>query len=231
MAARIEQSVFGFRALILAVLGVLTIFFAYQATQLRIDAGFDKHLPLAHPYIETFLEYREAFGGADLLVIAVRARDGDIFTPHFLETLEQVTDAVFFLPGVDRSSVRSLFTPNVGFVEVVEGGFAGGNVIPAGFEPTQEGLEQVRDNVLKADLAGRLVADDFSAALVSAELLEQASQAAGSFISTWRSDSSGRSAENSSTIRSTFTSSGSPRRWAISPMGQPAWSPSSERLS
>ena len=181
MAARIEQSVFGFRALILAVLGVLTIFFACQATQLRIDAGFDKHLPLAHPYIETFLEHREAFGGADLLVIAVRARDGDIFTPHFLETLEQVTDAVFFLPGVDRSSVRSLFTPNVGFVEVVEGGFAGGNVIPAGFEPTQEGLEQVRDNVLKADLAGRLVADDFSAALVSAELLEQASQVPGNF--------------------------------------------------
>ena len=41
MPARIEQSMFGFRALILAVLGVLTIFFAYQATRLRIDAGFD----------------------------------------------------------------------------------------------------------------------------------------------------------------------------------------------
>jgi uncharacterized protein len=173
MAARIEQAVFRRRSLILALLGVVTIVLAYQATQLRIDAAFDKRLPLAHPYMETFLEYRDAFGGADRLLIAVRARDGDIFTPHFFDTLEQVTDAVFFLPGVDRSSVRSLFTPNVGFVEIVEGGFTGGTLIPADFQPTRKNLERVRENVLKADLAGRLVADDFSAALVSADLLEQ----------------------------------------------------------
>jgi hypothetical protein len=34
------------------------------------------------------------------------------------------------LPGVERASVTSLFTPNVRFIEVVEDGFAGGNVIP-----------------------------------------------------------------------------------------------------
>ncbi|MDF2782007.1 MAG: transporter [Geminicoccaceae bacterium] len=180
MAARIEQAVFGCRALILALLTIATVFFSYQSTQLHIDAGFDKRLPLAHPYTKTLLQYRDAFGGADRLLIAVRARDGDIFTPYFFERLEQVTNTVFFLPGIDRSSVRSLFTPNVGFVEIVEGGFAGGNVIPADFRPTRQNLERVRDNVLKADLAGRLVADDFSAALISAELLEQDAEAGGS---------------------------------------------------
>jgi predicted RND superfamily exporter protein len=102
----------------------------------------------------------------------VRARDGNIFTPHFFETLRQVTDAVLFMPGIDRSTVRSLFTPDVRFVEIVEGGFAGGTVIPADFRPTAEGLARVRENVVKADLVGRLVADDFSAALISAELIE-----------------------------------------------------------
>ena len=83
-----------------------------------------------------------------------------------------MTDAVFFLPGVDRPTVTSLFTPNVRFIEVVEEGFAGGNVIPADFKGTAEDLEQVRRNVLKSGNVGRLVANDFTAALVRADLLE-----------------------------------------------------------
>jgi predicted RND superfamily exporter protein len=179
MGATIAEAFFGCRALILALFAVATVSLAYQATHLRIDAGFEKRLPHAHPYMSTFLQYREAFGGADRLLIAVRARDGDIFTPYFFDTLKQVTDAVFFLPGIDQSSVRSLFTPNVRFVEIVEGGFAGGNVIPAEFQPTDADLERVRENILKAGLVGDLVANDFSAALIRTELLEDDPRATG----------------------------------------------------
>jgi len=45
-------------------------------------------------------------------------------------------------------------------------------VIPDDFEPTTEGLERVRRNILKAGIVGRLVANDFSGAIVSAELME-----------------------------------------------------------
>jgi hypothetical protein len=75
--------------------------------------------------------------------------------------------------------VRSLFTPNVRFVEIVEGGFAGGNVIPAEFQPTDADLERVRENILKAGLVGDLVANDFSAALIRTELLEDDPRATG----------------------------------------------------
>jgi uncharacterized protein len=68
--------------------------------------------------------------------------------------LSEVTDDVFFIPGVDRTRVMSLFTPNVRFTEVVEDGISGGNVIPDDFEPTPEGLEQVRENMLKSGLRG-----------------------------------------------------------------------------
>ncbi|MGH8750443.1 MAG: efflux RND transporter permease subunit, partial [Burkholderiales bacterium] len=68
--------------------------------------------------------------------------------------------------------VTSLSTPNVRFIEVVEEGFSGGNVIPAGFKATPEDLETVRKNVLKSGRVGRLVSNDFKGALVSAELLE-----------------------------------------------------------
>lgn len=83
-----------------------------------------------------------------------------------------MTDEVFFIPGVDRAQVQSLFTPNVRFTEVVEDGISGGNVIPADFQPTPEGLGIVRENILKANIVGRLVANDFTGAMISAQLLE-----------------------------------------------------------
>ena len=68
--------------------------------------------------------------------------------------------------------MQSLFTPNVRYTEVVEDGIAAGNVIPDDFAPTPEGLDGVRRNILKAGIVGRLVANDFSGAIISAELME-----------------------------------------------------------
>ena len=172
MISFLENLIFRNRRLVVVLFILLTIFMAYQASNLKIDAGFAKLLPLKHPYMQTYLEYRDSFGGANRVVIAIRAKDGDIFTPHFFEVLAEVTDEVFFIPGVDRTRVMSLYTPNVRFTEVVEDGISGGNVIPDDFEPTPEGLAKVRENILKSNYMGRLVANDFSAAIVAAELLE-----------------------------------------------------------
>ncbi|HEY5789736.1 MAG TPA: MMPL family transporter [Gammaproteobacteria bacterium] len=172
LESRLERWVFGGRPWVIALFVVATLLLALSATRLQVDASYGKQLPLGHEYMRTLLEYQQEFGGTDRVLIALMARDGDIFTAPFFQTLREATDEVFFLPGVDRSRVRSLFTPNVRFVEVVAGGFAGGNVIPADFRPTPEGLARVRENVLKSGLVGRLVASDFSGAIVSAELLE-----------------------------------------------------------
>ncbi len=168
----LESMLFRHRRVVLAIFALGTVFMAWKATGLFIDAGFEKLLPLKHPFMQTFLEYQQEFGGANKLLVAVRAKEGDMFSPAFFDTLRKVTDEVFFLPGVNRGTVTSIYTPNVRFIEIVEGGFTGGNVIPADFQPTPEMLERVRENILKSGTVGRLVANDFTAAMVNAELLE-----------------------------------------------------------
>ena len=163
---------FGWRRAFLALFVLITLALLGSATQIRVDAGFDKMIPLEHEYMQTFTAYRKTFGGANRVIVALRQHEGDIYNPEFLRTLKAVTDAVFFIPGVDRATVTSLFTPNARFIEVVEEGFAGGNIIPADFAATPEDLAEVRANVLKSGRVGRLVANDFKGALVSAELLE-----------------------------------------------------------
>ncbi len=172
LAATLERLVFANRHLILVSFAIVTAIMGYFALQLRPDAWFEKSIPLKHPYMQTFVEHQAEFGGANRILIALSVRDGDIFSADFFHTLKAVTDEVFFIPGVDRARVRSLFTPNVRFVEIVEDGFTGGNIVPADFEPTPKGLEQVRQNILKANEVGRLVANDFTAAIISAQLLE-----------------------------------------------------------
>ncbi len=172
LSARLENLLFGHRLIVVGLFVLATMGFVWSASGLHIDAGFAKQLPLKHPYMATFVKHQQEFGGANRLLVAIVARDGNMFTPGFFDALKGATDEVFFLPGVDRARVQSLFTPNVRYTEVVEDGIAAGDVIPEDFSTTPEGLAAVRRNILKAGIVGRLVANDFSGAIVSAELLE-----------------------------------------------------------
>lgn len=164
--------VYGRRRLMLVALGAITLFMGWHAAHIRVDAGYEKLIPLNHPYMETFKRYQEAFGGANLVSIALVRKDGDIYDKEFLATLKQVTDELFFLPGVDRSRLTSLFTPGVRYIEITEDGIASGDVMPANYQPTPEMLETVRRNVARANVIGRIVSEDQRGAMVVAELLE-----------------------------------------------------------
>ncbi len=168
----VSAVVFDHRKAWLVVFAILTVLFAASASRLAVDAGFNKMVPLSHPYMKVYREYEKVFGGANRVAIALMRKDGDIFDKEFMAKLKGLTDDVFLLNGVDRPSVKSLFTPNTRFIEVIEEGFAGGNVIPATFQGTDADLKTVRTNVEKSNEVGRTVATDFSGALVSAGLLE-----------------------------------------------------------
>jgi predicted RND superfamily exporter protein len=167
-----EPIVFGRRPRTMLVLALFTLFLGWHALQLKADTGFEKQLPLGHPYMQVFKQYQREFGGANLVLIAAVQKSGDIYNPEFMGTLRKLTDAVFFTPGMDTSRVSSIFTPDVRYIEVIEDGFAGGNVIPAEFAPTPEMFAKVRSNIAKANIIGRLVSNDQRGAMVFSELLE-----------------------------------------------------------
>jgi len=152
---------------------LLTLGLGYSALSTHLDPGFNKLIPLKHKYMAAFLEHSSTFSGANRVLVSVQWKGkGDIYNAEFLPVLRKVNDEVFFTPGVNRASVRSIFTPNVRYIEVTEQGFNGDVVIPAKFETNEAGLNQVRANVAKSGVVGRLVANDLKSALVQADLLE-----------------------------------------------------------
>ncbi|HEX2861896.1 MAG TPA: MMPL family transporter [Lacunisphaera sp.] len=172
MIRQLEEIIFRHRHLTVTFFAVATLVLGWFAVQTRVDASFSKQLPIDHEYIETFKTYQTQFGGANRVVIALVARRGDMFTPEFFQTLKAVTDEAYYLPGVDRAQVMSIFTPNVRYIEVVEEGLQGGNVIPADFAPNAAGFQKVRENIVKSGRLGMLVANDYSGAAVIASLQE-----------------------------------------------------------
>ena len=139
---------------------------------LLYESLFEKLLPLEHEYLQTLLEYRDEFGSGNQLIVALTVDEGDIFNAEFFDALKTANEEVFFLPGVARHTVTSILTPNVRFIELVEDGFQGGNVVPAEFRPTEEWFPIIRDNIIKSGRLGNLVANDFSGAMIRTELLD-----------------------------------------------------------
>ncbi|CAG9176900.1 efflux RND transporter permease subunit [Cupriavidus pinatubonensis] len=161
------------RRLLLTVCLAITVALGFSATRLRLDPGFNKMIPLQHPYMQVFTKYASTFSGANTVLVSLRWKgDGDIYNAAFMDKLRRATDEVFFIPGVDRSRVFSLFTPNVRFTEVTEAGFRGDVVVPGRFSGTPAELDKVRRNVARSGQIGRLVSNDLKSALIRAELRE-----------------------------------------------------------
>jgi hypothetical protein len=169
---KISYPIFRHRKLLLILFILITIVLGAMASQLRVQAAFTKMIPLKHPYMATFLEYQADFGGANRVLVALKNQKGDIYDKQFMEKLRKVTEEVFYVKGVERSSLASLFTSNVRYNEVVEDGFRGGNIVSADFVGTPEQLTKVRENLLKSDWVGRIVSNDQTAAMVVATLME-----------------------------------------------------------
>jgi predicted RND superfamily exporter protein len=172
-ASFLERLIFNNRPAVILLCLLTTIFLLYQATQVRPSTSFEKMIPLSHPFIEKMMEHRNDLANLGNTVrISVEATEGDIFSKDYMETLRQIHDEVFYINGVDRSNLKSLWSPSVRWTEVTEEGFAGGEVIPQTYDGSQQSLEELRGNVLKSGQIGRLVANNFKSSIIDVPLLE-----------------------------------------------------------
>lgn len=171
---RLEGALFRHRAATVALFALLTVWLGWAALGLRPDASFEKMIPTRHPAIANYLAHEDNLRGLSNVVrVVVENRQGDIFDPAFQDVLRKVNDEVFYIPGVDRAGMRSLWTPNVMWGEVTAEGFEAGPVIPDGYDGSPRAIEQLRANVFRSGEVGTLVANDLRSALVLVPLMER----------------------------------------------------------
>lgn len=162
----IEKQLFGFKYIVFAVIVLLTIFLGYNASLVRPSASFEKMIPVQHEYVQNYLNYKQELASLGNSVrVVIENEKGDIFNAEFQDQMRTLNDELFFISGVDRSGMKSIWTANVTWAEVTEDGFVGGTVIPSDYDGSQRTLERLRRNVMLSGQVGYLVADNFKSAV------------------------------------------------------------------
>ncbi|MEK6248439.1 MAG: hypothetical protein N2C12_09690, partial [Planctomycetales bacterium] len=169
----VEKIIFGKRLWVLLAFLLVTVYLASTAIKVRPDASFEKMVPVKHPYIAAYLERKDELSGLGNSVrISIETTEGDIFTQKYMDLLRKISDEVFFIPGVNRSGVKSLWTPNVRWGEVTEEGFTGGTIVPPDYDGSAASLGKIWANIMKSGQVGNLVANDFRSSIILAPLME-----------------------------------------------------------
>ncbi|OWP48399.1 efflux RND transporter permease subunit [Pseudomonas nitroreducens] len=170
----LERALFNHRTLVLLLCLAATLLLGWQATRLTLNASFEKMIPREHPFIHNYLEHRQELAGLGNAVrIAVANPRGSIYDKNYLHSLQQLNDAVYLLPGVDRAAMKSLWTPSTRWTGVTEDGLEGGPVIPDGYDGGVGKLEELKRNVERSNEIGQLVAFDQRSSIVYVPLLEK----------------------------------------------------------
>lgn len=168
----LERLLFNNRLVVVALCALITAVLGWQASLLTLNASFEKTIPASHPYIQNYLANQAELSGLGNAVrIAVSNPRGSIYDAAYLDTLRQLSDEVFLLPGVARNQMKSLWTPNTRWVGVTEDGLEGGPVIPDGYDGGAESLQRLQLNVSRSGEIGQLIAADARSTVIFVPLL------------------------------------------------------------
>ncbi len=152
----------------------ITIFMSYWAIHLPIATRFEDLFPATHPNTLLYREFRRQYGGAQTLVVLVRVKDGDIFNFKTLHDIQDITNEVDKIPGVNHNEVFSLASYRLLYARALPGTLVSTPFMYPKVPQTQAEIDDLKINVLanREQLAG-FVTQDLKGALIVASFNEQ----------------------------------------------------------
>lgn len=109
---------------IIAAIVLITAFFVFQATQIRLNNTRDLWLPSGDRYVETTREIQKIFGGRDIVVVGIEPTAGDIYQPAVLDKIVRLQDRITRLPDAIRSNTASIASAKIKAISGTEDGMA-----------------------------------------------------------------------------------------------------------
>lgn len=163
-----------FRALILALITIATVLWAYQIPKLNILTSFGDLLPQTHPYIEVHNEFRQKFGGANQLTILLEVKKGDIFNRETLNKIKYVTEDLEKIEGVDRFKILSIAHRKVTCQKYTSWGIESFCLMFPDIPQTEEEMHQLKNSIFSNPrYYGAYVSFDCKRSLITADFYEE----------------------------------------------------------
>ena len=159
--------------LILVLTGTMVV--SYGALRMKTEVILSDLFPHSHPYLQLMSKFSQVFGGGGSgVVIAVKAKQGDIFNEKTLTKVKEITDEVIVWDEVYRVLTMSLATSSTKAVKTVGKGEI--QIEPLMFPEvpkTPEGMAELKKNIFSNPAyKGTLVSNDGTAAIILTEMKE-----------------------------------------------------------
>ena len=122
LVGRFTQRILDFRTTLFVVMAVMVAGLGHFAVKTDIRTYFDDLVPRNHPYVKTNDQFRESFGGANLVTIMIEAETGDIFQPKILKFIKNLQDGLQKISGVNQFQVISLASKKLKTVKATADG-------------------------------------------------------------------------------------------------------------
>src|SRR5262244_1726308 len=162
-----------YRHPVMIVVIIITGYFAYLSSQLKLETSFGDLLPQSHPFVQIHNKYAPTFGGANNIQLMVEVRDGDIFTVPTLARIYRITEEMDRVYGVNHNQIDSIGHRTTRYLRAQSGGFLKAEPVMLSVPKTPEDATQIKRIVHNTEsIYGILVSLDDRAALVRANFIE-----------------------------------------------------------
>ena len=129
-SAKYARFVLKFRWLILVALLVATVWSALQIPNLDIRNDPDTLLPPTNRYVATNLYAEHNFGMGNIMVVAMRVKEGDIYQPWFINKVKEVHDRLESLPNARKPNFIDIAAQKIKYMGADENGLVFKRLIP-----------------------------------------------------------------------------------------------------
>jgi predicted RND superfamily exporter protein len=171
---RVAEWIVKKRFSVLISLAMVTLGFCFASLKIEMYTAFSDLLPTDHPFISVHNRFSKVFGGANLVLLSVEVKEGDIFNPQTLEKIKKLTELLELMHGANNYQIFSIARQKVKDVRATSWGIEVQPIMWPDIPRTVEDLEQLRNAVYaNPTVAGRLVSMDGKAALITAAFHEE----------------------------------------------------------
>ena len=130
LPAKYARFVLKFRWLILLALLGATIWSALQIPNLDVRNDPDTLLPPTNRYVATNLYAEHNFGMGNIMVIALRINDGDIYQPWFINKVQEIHQRLENLPNARKPNFIDIAAQKIKYMGADENGLVFKRLIP-----------------------------------------------------------------------------------------------------
>ncbi len=161
------------RKIVLTIVLIITAILAYFAQRIEVKTVFDDLQPTTHPYIQIHEEFKQTFGGTNIISFMIEAKEGDIFQMPVLEKVRALTKGLYKIDAINEFQIYSIAGKKLKEVRASTVGIESKPYMWPNLPESEGEIENLKRAILRSPLVyGPYVSKDLTSTLITVDFFD-----------------------------------------------------------